>query len=124
MTPPKFYTKTQISLLKVEELKRALNDRGLDICGSRPELQQRLRHHIHPLSLSQPNVTNVTKNCNKPSVLNDLNISTQLPSASETDQWDIIKVKQGPVFKRIPKGSRLQSCIAFTKILNNVISKK
>ena len=50
----------------------------------------------------------------------DSNGATPLLVANE---WNIIKVKSGPVYKRLPKGSRCQSCIAFTKILDNVISK-
>ena len=47
--------------------------------------------------------------------------ATPLPAVEDSD-WDVIKVKYGPVYKRIPKASRLQACFAFTKILNDVIS--
>ena len=55
-SPTTFYSKTQISLkMKVEDLRAVLNKRGLDITGTRSELQQRLRQAIHPDS--QKNVS-------------------------------------------------------------------
>ena len=113
MSTPTFYTKTQISHLKVEELKSALSQRGLETHGTRPELQKRLRNEIHLVDSSQVNL----------SVTDDSIGISQVPSVEQTGTWDIIRVKQGPVFKRIPKASRLQSCIAFTKVLNNVTTK-
>ena len=106
MASPNFYTKTQINHWKVDELKAALSERGLDTSGTRPELQKRLRHEIHPIGNSQPNTSIFPK---------DINGSTQIPSATENDQWDIIKIKQGPVFKRIPKASRLQCSLHLQK---------
>ena len=53
MATPTFYTKSEINKLKVDSLKEALNDRGLDTAGSRLELQQRLRHAIHSAIPSQ-----------------------------------------------------------------------
>ena len=78
----------------------------MDTSGTRPELQKRLRHEIHPIGNSQPNTSIFPK---------DINGSTQIPSATENDQWDIIKIKQGPVFKRIPKASRLQCSLHLQK---------
>ena len=56
------------------------------------------------LNTSQSNVANAAN------VLNDLNDG-------------IIKILQGPVYKRIPKASRLQAYITFTKLVQNVINK-
>ena len=111
MASPTFYTKTQITRLKLKDLQDALEDRGLDTSGGVLELKQRLREAIHPasssqLGSSQPNVTNVTYNSD--------------PASQPNEVWDLIKVKSGPVYKRIPKPSRLHACKAFTTIITNV----
>ena len=106
-------TKTELWRMNVGPLRDALEERGLDSTGDKTALQKRLKAAIFPddLSQSQSNVTNV---------INNLEESVQV---IDEEKWDLIKVKQGPVFKRIPKASRLQACLAFTKLLNNVISK-
>ena len=108
--------------MNVPQLRAALTEFGLDSSGLKPVLQSRLREAIfqNDFSQSEPN-TSVTF------VQNDLNVSSNSNVinvlSEQSNSWDIIKVKQGPVFKRIPKNSRLQCCLAFTKILNSVISK-
>ena len=108
-------TKTEIWRMKLGPLREALEERGLDSTGDKPALQKRLKAAIFPddFSQSQSNVTNVTNNFSNEEESNQVN---------DDEKWDLIKVKQGPVFKRIPKASRLQACLAYTKLLNNVIS--
>ena len=98
MSTPTFFTKTQISHLKIEELKVALTQRGLDTSGNRSELQLRLRQHIHPVHGSQENLT-------PPNISNVGN-----DSVVETGSWDVIMVKQGPVFKKACPSSTSACC--------------
>ena len=104
-------TKTELWRMNVGPLRDALEERGLDSTGDKTALQKRLKAAIFPddLSQSQSNVTNV---------INNLEESVQV---IDEEKWDLIKVKQGPVFQRIPKASRLQACLAYIKLLNNVI---
>ena len=107
-------TKTELWRMNVGPLRDALEGRGLDSTGDKTALQKRLKAAIFPddFSQSQSNVTNVTNNFTNEEVSNQVN---------DDEKWDHIKVKQGPVFKRIPKASRLQACLAYIKLLNNVI---
>ena len=63
MATPTFFTKTQISHLKIDEPKVALSQRELDTNGNRNELQLRLRQVLHPVNsqgnLSQSSISNV-----------------------------------------------------------------
>ena len=47
----------------------------------------------------------------------------QATSITTSDPWDINFQKQGPVFKRIPKASRLHACKSFTSLVVNVTEK-
>ena len=107
-------TKTELWRMNVGPLRDALEERGLDSTGDKTALQKRLKAAIFPddLSQSQSNVTNVTNNFTNEEESNQVN---------DDEKWDLIKVKQGPVFKRIPKASRLQACLAYIILLNNVI---
>ena len=104
-------TKTEIWRMKLGPLRDALEVRGLDSTGDKTALQKRLKAAIFPDDFSQSQ-SNVTNNFTNEEVSNQVN---------DDEKWDLIKVKQGPVFKRIPKASRLQACLAFIKLLNNVI---
>ena len=88
-----------LSQFKKSELQAALDDLGLDSTGQRLELYRRLKEALGK----------------GPS-------QSQIPStdAINNDQ-ELLKFGQGPVYKRIPKASRLPVCIAFTKILQKVI---
>ena len=113
MATPTFYTKSEISHLKIEECINALNDRGLDTTGKRKELQQRLRHAIHPDNLNQSNQTN--------GLASATNVTTNSDSASQPNEvWDLIKVKSGPVYRRIPKANRPPASKSFTTVVTNV----
>ena len=105
MAPPRFFTKTQICQLKIEDLKTTLSERGLDTSGSRIALQKRLRLEIHPDLSSQSDMSQVTHDLDE----SGLNV--------------LLKFREGAVYKRIPKASRLPACLAFTKILQSVINK-
>ena len=72
-------------------------------------MKQRLRQAIHPPSSSQPSQPNVS--------------NVKNTTAVENDHTGLIKIPKGPVFKRIPKASRLPACIAYTKIIQNIIDK-
>ena len=67
----KFFTKTQISQLKIDDARAALSERGLDSSGSRLELHMRLRNAIHPdiSSQSDMNVSNSLQDVNSSVVL-------------------------------------------------------
>ena len=103
---PQIFQKTQISQLKIDDARAALSKRGLDSSGSRLKLQMRLRQAIHPDLSSQSDITCVSN-------------SSQGVSSSDV----LLQLKQGAVYKRIPKASRLPACFAFTKVLQNVIHK-
>ena len=107
-------TKTELWRMNVGPLRDALEERGLDSTGDKTALQKRLKAAIFPddLSQSQSNVTNATNIFTNEEESNQVN---------DDEKWDLIKVKQGPVFKRIPKASRLQACLAYIILLNNVI---
>ena len=96
------FSKTQIRQMGVSDLRTALSERGLDSTGLRSVLQNRLREAIFQNDLSQSNATIIDTN--------------------ESGHPELLKIPKGPVFKRIPKASRLQACIAFTKVLRNVIN--
>ena len=102
-------SKTQLWQMDVTELKNALEARGLDQSGLKPILRDRLRAFIYPDDLSQTNPMNVT------SATDHLN---------DAGQVILLKFTQGRVYQRIPKASRLPACIAYTKILQNIINKK
>ena len=106
MADPKFSTKTQISQLNIDDARAALNERGLDSSCSRFELQMRLRQAIHSDPSSQSDIS-----C----------ASNSLQGDNSSDV--LLQFKQGAVYKRIPKASRLPACFAFTKVLQNVIHK-
>ena len=128
------YSKSDVWKLKVEDLKSALEDLGLNTSGNRKDLILRLHEALFPDGLSQSNVSVnsvqsgaaplrsavVESQSSDPSVLSG---QAPLQPAGDFGEWDVIKVKEGPVYKRIPKNSRRQACEAFTKILNNVINK-
>ena len=62
-------------------------------------------------------MTNVANNL----VSSQSNVSNVRNHLEDVDS--IIKISRGPVFKRIFKASRLQACIAFTKLVQCVIDK-
>ena len=104
---PEIKRRTQVWQMKHEELKDACEKRGLDSDGYKKDLQNRLFEKIWPSHSSSQSQTNVTDATN---VINDSNVI-------------LLKNHGGPVYKRIPKASRLAACIAFTKLLLNVIHR-
>ena len=111
-SPPEITNKTQIWRMKVQSLRDALEARGLDSSGDQMELKKRLKTAIFPEDLnsqssSQSNVAVVANNLN----------------SSQLDDLDEIKISKGPVYKRIPKASRLHASIAFNKVVQDVIDK-
>ena len=102
--------------IKIEQLKKALKALNLPQSGNKSNLLERLGWANLPQSCDI--FQDISSQTNKNFATNVMNDST-----TENGSWDLIKVKQGPVHKRIPKASRLQCCIAFTKVLNQVIAK-
>ena len=103
------YRRNQINNLRAPELRAALLQRGLDTDGTVPTLKERLKVAILPV--------------NQGSQGSQATIPSQSTSASPDDnEWDqdISFRKQGPVYKRIPKGSRLQCNKSFRVLLDNV----
>ena len=106
---PKFFTKSEISSMRVQPLREALAERGLGTSGNGTILKERLRDAIHSQNLSssqnasasQSNVANVANGLDSPTL--DIHL-------------------KGSVFTKIPKGSRVQATLAYIKLLENVIS--
>ena len=96
MSQPKKY----LSQWKVEELKTALEDLGLDTTGKRPDLYKRLKDALGK----------------GPS-------QSQTPNPSVHDDQELLKFNQGPVFKRIPKAARHSASVAFRKTIQNMIDE-
>ena len=96
MSQPKKY----LSQWKIEELKTALEDLGLDTTGNRPDLYKRLKEALGK----------------GPS-------QSQTANPSVNDVQELLKFNQGPVFKRIPKASRHSASVAFRKTIQNMIDK-
>ena len=109
---PQFFTKSEISSMRVQPLRDALAERGLDTSGNGTTLKERLRDAIHPQISSNSQNANASQS-NVAIVANNL-----ADEADENSFWDILKTNQGPVLQRIPKASRTQTSIAFRKILN------
>ena len=94
MSQPKKY----LSQWKIEELKTALEDLGLDTTGNRPDLYKRLKEALGK----------------GPS-------QSQTANPSVNDVQELLKFNQGPVFKRIPKPSRHSASVAFRKTIQNIM---
>ena len=82
------------------------------------QLQRRLHQAIYPISTSQASQSNVT---NASNILDNSQLDSTI-DLNANGQWDLIKVKQGPVLKRIPKASRLQVSIAYKKIIDRIMA--
>ena len=130
-THPDIPNKTHIWRMKVQPLRDTLENLGLDSTGDHTELKKGLLAAIFPddSSQNQSNFTNVTGDSSQPDVTNVANnfVSSQTNVSNMRNHLEdidsIIKISKGPVFKRIPKASRLQACIAFAKLLQCVIDK-
>ena len=59
---------------------------------------------------------------NLPQSFDMFNDSSSSQLDGSNDQESLLKFTEGAVYKRIPKASRLPACLAFTKILQNVIN--
>ena len=105
---PQFFTKSEISSMRVQPLRDALAERGLGTSGNGTALKERLRDAIH----SKIRLAHKTQNAsqsNVASVANDLDISSGINFK-----------KSGPVYKRIPKASRMQASKSFAAVITNV----
>ena len=113
---PKF-TKTQIRTLGAEQCTEELMSLGLDIDGGLGQKRKRWREALYPNSVSGSSLSQVSS---QTPLSQQSQPTTVLPNNKE--QWLLIKRTLGPVYARIPKGSREKSCRTFTQLLNNVIS--
>ena len=99
--------------MSIPDLREALLERGLDSSGLKTVLQNRLREAIFQNDSSQSNESNVT----------GIVINSDPSLDDKNELLTLMKIPKGPVYKRIPKASRLQACIAFTKVIQNVTYK-
>ena len=106
---PKF-KKGQIKTMGADQCSEELRALNLDPNGGLGEKRERLRAALYP------NLDTTTQ------VQTQTQIHTvSQPSASavgDNSQWFLIKKTSGPVYARIPKGSREKSCRSFTRIVN------
>ena len=109
---PKF-TRTQIKSLGLDQCIEELRILNLETEGNLGQKRERLREAFYPSQVSQSNQSQPTPTLHsQPSTL-----------ANDDTQWLLIKKTSGPVYTRIPKGSREKSCRVFTRMVNKVVSQ-
>ena len=92
---------SQKAKITVQELKSILKDLKYPTSGNKNELIERLGWANMPQSFD---------------IFSDY-------STNDVLQGEVNFKKEGPVFKRIPKGSRLQCCKAFKSLFDQVTEK-
>ena len=97
--------------MKVEELQRVLKSLNIPYSGRKEVLLERLGWAESSLLDSEI--------FDKKIPIQD---NSNLPE-TKINSNEVNFTKQGPVFKRIPKASRLQSCKAFSSLLDKVTEK-
>lgn len=93
--------------MKVAELQKVLKNLNLPYSGRKDALLERIGWAEFSLLDSE--------------IFEDQSLN-QLNPGLENEPWLLLKKTSGPVYARIPKASREQSCRLFTKLLNKVIS--
>ena len=109
---PKF-TRTQIKSLGAEQCSEELRALNLDPNGGLGVKRERLRAALYPNLDTTTQVQTQIQTVSQPSAL----------AVGDNSQWFLIKKTSGPVYARIPKGSREKSCRSFTRIVNKVTSQ-
>ena len=112
--PKQKFTRTQIKSLGWDQCTEELRSLNQESGGNLTHKRERIREALYPnqvpqSSQSQPALT--------------LPSQPSISANNEDVQWLLIKKTSGPVYTRIPKGSREKSCRVFTNLVNKVVSQ-